>query len=342
MRKVLGVTIVICCHNSANRLPQTLSHLAAQQVKCEFPWEVLVIDNASTDETARVALDSWPSNMPITLRVVHESRLGLSYARVKGLQEARYQIASFIDDDNWVFPNWIELVSEIMSKHPEIGACGGSSEPVFETCPPNWFNIYKDCYASGPQAQEGGDITETRGFLWGAGLSVRVSAWQQLVQKNFKFSLIDRRGTTLGAGSDSELCYALRLIGWRLWYEPRLRICHFIPAERLTWTYLRRLSRGFGASSVGLASYIHALQKPETFSCRIKQVWYWQVFVTLLRLASKPVKLVHALACNKEGEPEILYVEGQIGKLSELIRQRRLFDESFSQAGNLVPVTTLD
>jgi glycosyltransferase involved in cell wall biosynthesis len=55
-----GVSIIICCHNSAKLLPQTLAHLKAQKNEANVAWEVIVVDNASTDETSRVSLSLWP------------------------------------------------------------------------------------------------------------------------------------------------------------------------------------------------------------------------------------------------------------------------------------------
>jgi glycosyltransferase involved in cell wall biosynthesis len=105
-----GVSIIICCHNSSTKLPATLSHLRKQQVPRELPWEVVVVDNASTDGTSCVALNNWPQDAPTTLRVVTEKRLGLSHARTRGLLEAKYEIVSFIDDDNWVCSSWVKLL----------------------------------------------------------------------------------------------------------------------------------------------------------------------------------------------------------------------------------------
>src|SRR5438552_1053990 len=120
----LGVSVVVCCHNSAPRLTATLTHLAVQQVHGDLQWEVIVVDNASTDDTAGVAHDAWPRSLPI-LRVVHECALGLAHARSRGLSEARYEIVSFIDDDNWVDPDWVKVLADVMAQHPDIGACGG-------------------------------------------------------------------------------------------------------------------------------------------------------------------------------------------------------------------------
>lgn len=243
-----GVSVIICCHNSAARLPPTLQHLAAQHVPKEIPWEVIVVDNASTDDTAAVAKACWPAGAPARLQVVEEPRPGLRFARDRGQAASCFPILSFIDDDNWVGPNWVLLVSEIMSSRPDVAACGGVSEAVCEVPAPPWFERYGYCYAVGPQGGREEDPAGPRPQLWGAGLSLRRSALDELLTKGFKPLAVGRQGKQLGAGEDTELCLALRLAGWTLWYDPRLRLKHYIPANRLRWGYLRGLVRGFGAT----------------------------------------------------------------------------------------------
>lgn len=327
----LGISIIICCHNSGSRLPQTLAHLAAQQVQPEIEWEVIVVDNASTDKTAQVALESWSKEAPVPLRVIHEPKLGLSNARHRGLIEAKYEIISFVDDDNWVCPEWVQLISEIMSQHPEVGACGGSSEAVCGITPPCWFNRYQSDYAVGVQAEAAGYVPSTRGYLWGAGLSIRKSALMSLINQGFQSLNMGRQGKSLGAGDDSELCYALGLAGWHLWYEPRLKLCHFLPAGRLQWSYLRRLYRGFGASNVGHEPYHLALKpSPETFKEKLKQSWYWQSYTLLKKILRRPGKLL-LLFSLQEGNNEVIILESQIGKLQELLRRRNAYDLAIQQ-----------
>src|SRR6266516_3860790 len=83
----LGVSVVICCHNSAQRLAKPLAHLAVQQVPQGIPWEVILIDNASTDGTADFATAHWPATASAPLRVISEPRLGLTHARECGFRE---------------------------------------------------------------------------------------------------------------------------------------------------------------------------------------------------------------------------------------------------------------
>ncbi|MDJ0650396.1 MAG: glycosyltransferase [Xenococcaceae cyanobacterium MO_188.B19] len=323
---LVGVSIIICCHNSASRLPQTLAHLAAQQVQENIGWEVIVVNNASTDKTAQVASEFWPKETPVPLRVIHEPKLGLSNARHRGLIEAKYEVISFVDDDNWVCPEWVELVSEIMNQHPEVGACGGQSEAVCEITPPYWFERYQGDYAVGVQADIAGYVPSKRGYLWGAGLSIRKSALMSLINQGFQPLNMGRQGKSQGAGDDSELCYALGLAGWHLWYEPRLKLCHFLPAGRLQWNYLRRLHRGFGASKIGHEPYHLALKpSPETFKEKLKQTWYWQSLSLLKKILRCPGKLL-LLFSLQEGNHEVIILEYLIGNLQELLRRRNAYN----------------
>ena len=222
--EILGVSVVICCHNGAALLPPTLDHLKRQNVSTGVPWEVLLVDNASTDGTAEAAKRCWGDGCPVPLRVVREDRLGLTLARERGFQEARYEGVGFIDDDNWVCDDWVQHVAELMRLHPEAGAFGGFSEPVFEQDPPFWFDRYMNCYAVGPDGAAVGDITESRGMLWGSGMTVRLAAWRGWRKQGLRF-------LTGIVGDDHEISLSLRLGGWRLWLDPDLKLKHFCPRD---------------------------------------------------------------------------------------------------------------
>jgi len=260
MSRAAGVSVVVCSHNGASRLPATLAQLA-DQAAGGVPWEVLLIDNASTDGSGQAAVASWPRSAPAPLRVVAEPRPGLSHARVRGLEEARYEFVGFVDDDNWVAADWVQRAHDVPDANPEAGACGGSNEAVLERDPPPWFGRYQSAYAVGSQGPESGDVTDSRGYLWGAGLAVRHSAWRRLRTAGFAPLMEGRRGRRLGAGEDMELCLALRLAGWRLWFDPSLRLCHCISGERMQLPYFYSMMRGFGRSSVYRRIYSRVLAR---------------------------------------------------------------------------------
>jgi glycosyltransferase involved in cell wall biosynthesis len=317
-----GVSVVICCHNSETRLPTTITHLKNQRIEGDLKWEVLVIDNASTDNTALVAHQCWGDDGPAPLRVIQENRLGLSYARERGFDEARYDIVSFIDDDNWVTPQWVTTAGRCMSEDVQLGALGSANTAVADVAFPDWFARYSNYYAAWdfPAA-----ATIATSVLIGAGMTVRKSVWQWLKNNGFHSQLTDRLGTNLSSSGDLELGCAILLAGWKIRVEPRLELWHHMVPHRLRWDYLRRLIRGVGEADVILDCYrlVAQLQRSSLLDS-LRQCWW-------LRLAKETTQLFYSyssaklLGCpfrNMEGDDDVAKIEFRTGRLLGLLRLR--------------------
>ncbi|HKY71734.1 MAG TPA: glycosyltransferase [Nitrospira sp.] len=330
-----GVSVVVCSHNGSRRLPDTLAHLACQSIPEALPWEVILVDNASTDDTALIARQNWPPHEATRLRIVTESTMGLTHARRRGFAEAHYDIVSFVDDDNWVCPQWVRLAAEIMEERPDIGVCGGFVEAQCETTPPWWFERYQESYAVGPQSPVAGDVTWSKGYLWGAGMTVRKCAWEELVATGFEFLLMDRCGDDLRSGGDAELCLALRLAGWTLWYDPRLSLRHFIPFSRLCWEHVKAVHEGFGvASPAHKAYYAVAEHRDQGWRLWLRSRWYCQVAACLIRVAVISGRLLVSRPWGP-GNAAILEWHSVTSTLQELMRLRSAYDENFRRVQGL-------
>jgi len=254
---VPGVSIVVCCYNSEKVLPLTMDFLCGQKVPDNIPWEIIIVDNASTDKTAEVAGQVFDSSDCLAdFKTVKEINPGLSAARLKGLETAKYDYVIYCDDDNHLDENFVRRTYEIMKNNDKIGILGGQSTTEFDILPAKWFYDWKDSFAIGKQGDQSGDITWTRGYVWGASMIVRRSAFRKLIKNGFRSRLTDRKGNTLSAGGDTEICYALRNDGWKIWYDSSLKFKHHIPHDRLDWQYLRKLFRGFGQASAVLDIYL--------------------------------------------------------------------------------------
>ncbi|MGH7503040.1 MAG: glycosyltransferase [Longimicrobiales bacterium] len=255
----MNISFIVCCHNSALRLSATLVHLAAVEAMPGVDWEVVVVDNTSTDNTAKVARRCWSdAGAPAPLRVVQEPTPGLVHARRCGVRAARHEIVCFVDDDNWIRPSWPRVLNEIFTTCPAVGAAGGLGRPVFDGPEPGWFRSVQWAYAVGPQAPRSGEVPRARGYLYGAGLALRRDAFLDVEKKGFRPLLTGRKGGELLAGEDSELCFQLALAGWQLWYDRRLVFDHFIPAFRVTPGHAARLIEGLGYASAYLDAYVLA------------------------------------------------------------------------------------
>jgi len=240
-----GVSIIVCCYNSAQRIAKTLSHIACQEVSPEIRWEVILVDNASTDDTTQVAKQEWTSyQCTAFFSIVYEALPGLVNAKERGFLTAQYEFLLFVDDDNWLDENYVQLAYEIMFANPTIGILGGQSEGVFEVSPPIWFEGFQAVYAVGPQGEKRGPLPRNEGYIYGAGCLIRKSSWEYIREKGFVALSSGRKGNVLSAGEDVELGNALRLAGYELWYDDRLKFKHYLPKERLNWTYLLRVAKG--------------------------------------------------------------------------------------------------
>ncbi|EMR01074.1 glycosyltransferase [Cesiribacter andamanensis] len=237
-----GISIVICTYNGASRLPTTLQHLARQRVPEGINWEVLVVDNASTDASAQVARDEWNrhSKGNGAFSVVYQPVPGLSSAREMGFARSSYDFIIMCDDDNWLCDTYVATAFQIMKSNPSIGMLGGKGEFVYEEEPPAWLKVHS-MYAGGPQAPQSGKVKENK--LYGAGSVLRKSAYTLVYSSGFRSLLSDRMAAQLTSGGDHELCYALALAGYDIWYDERLVFKHFIAKDRLSWEYYIRYIR---------------------------------------------------------------------------------------------------
>ncbi len=269
-----GISVVICCYNSEATIGRVLEHLTRQTGTEGFPWEVVVVDNASTDRTAVVARDAWDRD-GVGLRVVFEGEPGLSSARRKGLAEARFPVIVFVDDDNLLCDEYIALAHRIMTLHPDVGLAGGLGVPLVSMDLPGWFKANESAYAVGPQGEVAGYPPASRSYIHGAGIIMRKEAWEKLISCGFEFLLSGRKGKSLSSGEDSELTYAFRLAGHALWYDPDLRFEHIIPDNRLEWKYLVKLAKEFGKAAVILDLYGLQLHNPTGWD-RLK-VRFWLI-----------------------------------------------------------------
>lgn len=248
-----GVSIIICTYNGALRIEKTLQHLALQAVPNDVSCEIILIDNASTDNTVEVAKLAWvnTTNNKFDFNILFEPTSGVGYARSKGILEAKHDIIIFCDDDNWLDTNYTQNVITIFKARPTIGALGGLGRAQFEnpSSKPAWFNKFHHGYAVGQGGKE--DIVNS---IYGAGMAIRKLVITELMNSQSLY-LDGRKQDNLTAGEDGEICCRVRLAGYQILFSPQLTFKHFLPPNRLTWSYLKKLHIGFAKSYLVINLY---------------------------------------------------------------------------------------
>ncbi|MDN3584407.1 glycosyltransferase [Mucilaginibacter flavus] len=275
-----GVSVLICCYNGSMNLPETLKHLALQEVPADIPWEIIVIDNASTDSTAIVAKKEW-EKYDVALSgfsILSQPLPGKNHAFDMGLKAAKYDFVLTCDDDNWLFPDYIARTFRIMSGNPEIGALGGCA--IYEPQQPANKEVEEFTYyfVNGPQTW-----VETDHWVYGAGSSYRKSILIELLDKGWQQITSGRKGKSLICGEDSEICFMIYLRGYKVVADNDLKFRHFVPLKRQKIDYITNLSFWISYSHVLMNSYYPILNQDNRTIRHIINFWLLGATKTYLK-----------------------------------------------------------
>ncbi|MCF8365955.1 MAG: glycosyltransferase family 2 protein [Bacteroidales bacterium] len=324
-----GISIIMCCYNSKPLLEQTMLHLATVNLPEVWPVELIIVDNASTDDTQKLAASHWKNaGEPFPLEIHNEPKQGLIYARQRGLDVSHFEFILFVDDDNWIAADYLTRLHQLFTKHPTVAAFGGLNTPVFESEKPFWFDTFQRSYAAGRLA-DGFDEPREIG-LFGAGLSIRRTALNELHQADFKSMLVGRTGKALSSGEDYELCKALKLAGWQIIFAPTLNLKHFITARRLNWEYFGKLNRGISQSIIVFLAYeywieIHRGANP--FWTAIKYSWLFLLIKKGVKSWLLKMSLIINPELSKEASAVLIDYERTKVVVNHLLYNRKKYIE---------------
>ena len=245
------VTVAICTWNRAQLLDQTLQGMRRLRIPTGHDWELLIVNNNSTDGTDAI-IAKHSAQLPI--RRLLESKQGHSNARNCALAHTRGDLLLWTDDDVLVDADWLARYVEAAKAHPRAGYFGGTVEPWFESTPPRWLSRNLDLLQGPFALRELGP--EIRPFVaretpFGANMGFRTAGL-----KGFQFNPhIGRVGTGMMSGDETTLIDQLRDDGIDgIWIGPA-RVRHFIPTSRMTTDYLWKFFHGLGRTRQVLSPY---------------------------------------------------------------------------------------
>ena len=253
MNNTKGVSVIICCHNSAKKIGATLNSLATQVLQAGVDYEIILVDNNCTDNTVQIATECWNLlDKPFPFNIVQQPQAGLSYARQKGISAAKFDYVILCDDDNWLCNDYLKKTITIFEKMPDVALIGGVGEAVFESNPPAWFQQLNGFgYAVGTEDRSAGYVDS----VYGAGMAIRKAIFKKLVDEGRSFILSDRKGNALSSGGDAEICIIFNKAGYKIFMDTDLHFKHFITANRLKWAYYLKLRKAFGVAAAYLQVY---------------------------------------------------------------------------------------
>ncbi len=235
------VSVVVAAFNRAQSLQRLVHSLLAQDTR--VPFEIIIADNGSTDDTYIVARGFSAAQHPV--RYLCENRRGVSYARNAGAAVAMASILAFTDDDQHVSANWVSTIVDALDAHPEVDAIGGRVLAHWDHQRPAWLS---DRLLGPVSLFDRGDRR----------LRLNRRQWMCLPGGN----LAIRRETFAALGGfshqymrsqDRELTVRLLLTGRTAMYVPEMVVYHHLDAGRLTKRRFREWNTCEGRMRAGYA-----------------------------------------------------------------------------------------
>ncbi|HKV51100.1 MAG TPA: glycosyltransferase [Gemmatimonadaceae bacterium] len=272
----VDVSVIVCTRNRSDALARLLDRLEQLVVPAGVRWELIVVDNGSTDGTAAL-LASWPRTLP--MRVLNEVTPGLSRARNAGLAAASGGLLLFTDDDCLPDPQWLAAIRDEFARAPSLGVLGGRVE-LFDQ---------RDQPTTTRTSRERGQITGAFNLdsIIGCNLALRPSA----LAAAGPFDIALGGGTGAGAGEDVDFVYRALRAGLRIEYSPDALVYH--NHGRRTDAQVRALTRAYTVAR-GAIFCKYLLQRDRGILPRIHQDvrWHSRALMQDLRAARFPSRAV--------------------------------------------------
>jgi glycosyltransferase involved in cell wall biosynthesis len=243
MTSIVDVSVIISTFNRSAVLNSAILSLLRQQVPVGLDYEILIVDNNSSDDT-RTVVERLALAYPGRLRYIFEPRQGVSYGRNAGIKAARAPIIAFTDDDNAPGPEWVATLKEALDRHPDVAAVGGRVLPQWPAPVPRWLD---EQHWSPLAILDYGDrpfytSTHDPRCLLTANLAVRRRIFERIGEFSPEFPRCQ----------DHELLLRLWRAGERVLYLPELVVHTSIAPERLTARYHRRWHAMHGRYSAAM------------------------------------------------------------------------------------------
>jgi glucosyl-dolichyl phosphate glucuronosyltransferase len=248
------ISVVVCTYNRVSSLRKTLESLGQMLVPPDLTWELIVVDNNSTDDT-RVVVGDFTRTSGLNVRYVFEPKQGLSHARNAGVANSTGEIVAFIDDDVLILQQWLRELARTFVQFDCIGVAGRII-PVWDgVTKPDWLATAGPYFLHGPipDFDCGDEAKEIRSLPVGANMAFRKSAFAKYGFFRPDFGAGASSGTQLG--EDFEFCQRLIRAGERLVYSPQAVVFHPAVEKRITKGYYLHFYYDLGRMAIQLEGW---------------------------------------------------------------------------------------
>ncbi len=273
------ISVVICTLNRSSYLRKAIQSLIEQTYDPEC-FEILIVDNKSTDNTKRVVVEEFAQ--VTNLRYVFEPIMGLSQARNTGWRQAKGDYIAYLDDDAIAYPQWLEkIVAAFETVTPKPGMLGGKVEPIWEASQPIWLSKHLLPFLTVLNWSSVPLFLEDKRYIAGANMAFPKVLLEEI--GGFQTSL-GRKGKKLLSNEELLLRENIKGKGYKVYYDPEISVGHHVPAARLKQAWFTRRKYWQGVSDAYLLIHQNSPSTLDRFKVGFNE---------LKRILKKPRQLLY-------------------------------------------------
>jgi glycosyltransferase involved in cell wall biosynthesis len=237
------VSVVICSYNRAAYIGGALDSLY-QQTASKDNFEVIVVDNNSTDGTEQVVAKWRAENQEGHFHYSTETNQGASFARNNGAKLAKGGWLCFMDDDATATPSFIENIIQHIHTKPEAIGFGGRIIPKYIPSEPKWMSYYVSSLVGNFDYAPTACAFENGKYPIESNMIVKKELYDSI--GGFNTQLPGVVGTLRIGGEGKELFYKILALGHTIYYDPSICVHHVVEVNKLTSEYMYRVASGIG------------------------------------------------------------------------------------------------
>lgn len=238
------VSIVVATYNRCEFLQQCIDGFYKQDCDKSL-FEILIVDNKSTDNTALVVRDLIEAYPVLDIKYVMETSQGLSFARNKGINESKYNLIHFFDDDSFATHNYVTEIINTFQNYPNAIAVGGKILLNYFEGRPKWASIYMESIFGLFDIGESEKEFPRKDYPRGSNMTFKRSVFEEI---GFFDVGLGRKGKIMLGGEEKEIFQRIYQRGFSVIYNPMIVCYHSVPKVRTEFEFIKKQVIGIGIS----------------------------------------------------------------------------------------------
>lgn len=228
------ISIIICTYNRAQLLKKCIESILDNKYNPD-KYEIVIVDNNSNDNTKEIAEKFVESNSNINYVV--ESKVGLSYARNRGIEISKGDIIAFLDDDTSIHDGYLSSIKEFFDKYKDAVCVAGKIIPIWKEPKPKWFtNSFSSIVGETMYGEKDRKLIYPEMTI-GANMVFYKKIFNEVGIFNVELGL---KGDKLYLGEETDLCTRIRKKGYNVHYAANVIVDHAVHLSKVDKKYINK------------------------------------------------------------------------------------------------------